>query len=59
MPNLGRSQPGYSTSLAKAIPLATEEKPDSERHGRSRIQFTLWFPVNMVLAVMMPGFFCK
>ncbi|OIH84494.1 transporter [Arthrobacter sp. UCD-GKA] len=51
------SQPAYGTSLTKAEPFATEEIPDGERHGHSRNQFTLWFAANMVLAVMVSGFF--
>lgn len=49
--------PTYGTSLTKAEPYATEQIPDSERHGHPRSQFTLWFAANMVLAVMVSGFF--
>ncbi|GAA1887203.1 cytosine permease [Paeniglutamicibacter psychrophenolicus] len=49
--------PAYGTSLTKAEPFATEQIPDSERHGHPRSQFTLWFAANMVLAVMVSGFF--
>ncbi|GAA0196323.1 purine-cytosine permease family protein [Glutamicibacter creatinolyticus] len=49
--------PIYGTSLTKAEPYATEQIPDTERHGHPRSQFTLWFAANMVLAVMVSGFF--
>jgi len=51
------STPAYGTSLTKAEPFATEQIPDSERHGHPRSQFTLWFAANMVLAVLVSGFF--
>lgn len=47
----------YGTSLRKTEPYGTEEIPDSERHGHPRSQFTLWFAANMVLAVLVSGFF--
>lgn len=47
----------YGTSLTKAEPYGTEQIPDVERHGSPRSQFTLWFAANMVLAVMVSGFF--
>lgn len=47
----------YGDSLTKAEPFGTEEIPDSERHGHPRSQFTLWFAANMVLAVLVSGFF--
>lgn len=49
--------PAYGDSLRKAEPYGTEEIPDSERHGHPRSQFTLWFAANMVLAVLVSGFF--
>ncbi|QEP08344.1 cytosine permease [Glutamicibacter sp. ZJUTW] len=49
--------PAYGASLTKAEPYATEQIPDAERHGHPRSQFTLWFAANMVLAVMVSGFF--
>ena len=49
--------PSYGNSLTKAEPFGTEEIPESERHGHPRQQFTLWFAANMVLAVMVSGFF--
>lgn len=49
--------PAYGTSLTKTEPYATEQIPDAERHGHPRSQFTLWFAANMVLAVMVSGFF--
>lgn len=49
--------PTYGTSLRKAEPYGTEEIPDAERHGKPRNQFTLWFAANMVLAVLVSGFF--
>ncbi|WP_018297345.1 purine-cytosine permease family protein [Corynebacterium lubricantis] len=47
----------YGSSLIKAEPFGTEEIPDSERHGKPSSQFTLWFAANMVLAVLVSGFF--
>ena len=47
----------YGSSLTKAEPYGTEQIPDVERHGSPRSQFTLWFAANMVLAVMVSGFF--
>lgn len=47
----------YGTSLAKTEPFGTEEIPDRERHGHPRQQFSLWFAANLVLAVMVSGFF--
>lgn len=49
--------PTYGTSLTRTEPFATEEIPTSERHGHPRQQFTLWFAANMVLAVLVSGFF--
>lgn len=49
--------PLYGTSLTRAEPFATGHIPIAERHGRPRNQFTLWFAANMVLAVMVSGFF--
>lgn len=49
----------YGDSLTKAEPYGTEEIPDSERHGHPRSQFTLWFAANMVLAVLVSGFFAS
>lgn len=49
--------PTYGASLSKAEPYGTEEIPDAERHGKPRNQFTLWFAANMVLAVLVSGFF--
>lgn len=51
------TEPTYGSSLRKAEPFGTEEIPDSERHGHPKHQFTLWFAANMVLAVMVSGFF--
>lgn len=51
------SAPAYGTSFTKAEPFATEQIPDTERLGHPRSQFTLWFAANMVLAVMVSGFF--
>lgn len=50
-------QPSYGTSLTKTEPYSTERIPECERHGHPRQQFTLWFAANMVLAVMVSGFF--
>lgn len=47
----------YGSSLKSAEPYGTEEIPSTERHGKARQQFTLWFAANMVLAVMVSGFF--
>lgn len=49
--------PTYGTSLRQSEPYSTEVIPTSERHGHPRQQFTLWFAANMVLAVMVSGFF--
>ncbi|MEO7148216.1 MAG: cytosine permease, partial [Terrimesophilobacter sp.] len=49
--------PTYGSSLTRTEPFATEQIPVSERHGHPRQQFTLWFAANMVLAVMVSGFF--
>lgn len=49
--------PTYGTSLRQSEPYSTEAIPTSERHGHPRQQFTLWFAANMVLAVMVSGFF--
>lgn len=49
--------PTYGTSLRQSEPYSTEAIPVSERHGHPRQQFTLWFAANMVLAVMVSGFF--
>lgn len=51
------AQPKYGTSLIRTEPFATEHIPVVERHGHPRHQFTLWFAANMVLAVMVSGFF--
>lgn len=49
---------GFSPPVpAKAEPFATDQIPDSERHGHPAQQFTLWFAANMVLAVLVSGFF--
>lgn len=47
----------YGSSIKSAEPYGTEEIPQAERHGNARQQFTLWFAANMVLAVMVSGFF--
>lgn len=47
----------YGASLKSVEPYGTEEIPLAERHGNARQQFTLWFAANMVLAVMVSGFF--
>ena len=47
----------YGASLKSVEPYGTEEIPVVERHGNARQQFTLWFAANMVLAVMVSGFF--
>lgn len=49
--------PTYGTSIIRTEPFATEVIPISERHGHPRQQFTLWFAANMVLAVLVTGFF--
>lgn len=49
----------YGSSLTKAEPYGTEAIPDAERHGHPRSQFTLWFAANMVLAVLVSGFFAS
>lgn len=49
----------YGSSLTKAEPYGTETIPDAERHGHPRSQFTLWFAANMVLAVLVSGFFAS
>lgn len=49
--------PTYGSSLRQAEPFGCEEIPDSERHGHPSQQFTLWFAANMVLAVLVSGFF--
>ena len=49
----------YGSSLTKAEPYGTEAIPDAERHGNPRSQFTLWFAANMVLAVLVSGFFAS
>jgi len=46
----------YGNSF-KIEPYGTEAVPDHERHGHPRHQFTLWFAANMVLAVLVTGFF--
>ncbi len=51
--------PAYGDSLTKAEPYGTDEIPDDERHGHPRQQFTLWFAANMVLAVLVSGFFAS
>lgn len=52
-----RDIPAYGASLTKTEPYSTEMIPERERHGHPRQQFTLWFAANMVLAVMVSGFF--
>jgi purine-cytosine permease-like protein len=47
----------YGSTLKKIEPYGTEEIPASERHGKPFNQFTLWFAANMVLAVLVSGFF--
>lgn len=47
----------YGSSLTSAEPYGTEEIPQNERHGKAGQQFTLWFAANMVLAVLVSGFF--
>lgn len=47
----------YGNSLTTTEPYGTEIIPLAERHGRPSQQFTLWFAANMVLAVMVSGFF--
>ncbi|GAA1806144.1 purine-cytosine permease family protein [Agromyces neolithicus] len=49
--------PTYGASLTRTEPFATEQIPTNERHGKPRYQFTLWFAANMVLAVLVSGFF--
>jgi len=46
----------YGSSLTTE-PYGTEIIPLAERHGHPSQQFTLWFAANMVLAVMVSGFF--
>lgn len=53
----GSQQPQYGSSLTRTEPFATDHIPLTERHGHPRHQFTLWFAANMVLAVMVSGFF--
>ena len=55
--HLSDPTPTYGTSLTKAEPFATDHIPLTERHGHPRHQFTLWFAANMVLAVLVSGFF--
>ncbi|MDI2098288.1 purine-cytosine permease family protein [Ruicaihuangia caeni] len=60
MTNHQPDQPGtpiYGSSVLRTEPFATEEIPTTERHGHPRQQFTLWFAANMVLAVLVSGFF--
>lgn len=61
MPEADSSTPAvaYGSSLRKAEPYGTEEIPEAERHGHPRSQFTLWFAANMVLAVLVSGFFAS
>lgn len=47
----------YGTSLTTSEPYGTEIIPLAERHGHPSQQFTLWFAANLVLAVMVSGFF--
>ena len=49
----------YGSALAKAEPYGTEAIPDAERHGHPRSQFTLLFAANMMLAVLVSGFFAS
>lgn len=58
-PNSTTPTIAYGNSLRKAEPYGTEEIPDTERHGHPRSQFTLWFAANMVLAVLVSGFFAS
>lgn len=52
-----QSDTHYGSTLTRVEPFATEQIPLHERHGHPRQQFTLWFAANMVLAVMVSGFF--
>ncbi|MCO5316723.1 MAG: cytosine permease [Solirubrobacterales bacterium] len=47
----------YGTSITQTEPYGTEIIPLGERHGHPSQQFTLWFAANMVLAVLVSGFF--
>lgn len=47
----------YGNSLTTSEPYGTEIIPLAERHGHPSQQFTLWFAANLVLAVMVSGFF--
>ena len=47
----------YGSSLTTSEPYGTEIIPLAERHGHPSQQFTLWFAANLVLAVMVSGFF--
>lgn len=47
----------YGSSLTTTEPYGTEIIPLAERHGQPSQQFTLWFAANLVLAVMVSGFF--
>ena len=47
----------YSDAVAKVEPYGIEPIPDSERHGRPRDQFTVYFAINLALATMVTGFF--
>lgn len=48
--------PRYGSSL-RIEPFGAEPIPAHERHGSVGHQFTLWFAANMVLAVLVTGFF--
>lgn len=50
------SDANYGKSLS-VEPYGTEAIPDAERHGHPAQQFTLWFAANMVLAVLVTGFY--
>lgn len=51
--------PRYGASLRRIEPYGTEPIPAGERHGKPYRQFTLWFAANMVLSVMVTGFFAS
>lgn len=56
-PEREHDSPVYGRSLAKTEPYGTENIPDGERHGHPFQQFTTWFAANMVLAVLISGFY--
>lgn len=49
----------YGSSVSAVEPYGTEQIPHRERHGHPSQQFTLWFTANMVLAVLVTGFFAE